>query len=590
MKRPEQHETDSQGDAIFRAAFADWAVNPSEHDYGWDYIVEVFRNGASTGVLFAAQLKSSRETAYSSDGSFISQPLSRDAAEYLALQLRQPTFLFHADVHTKRLYWSAIQLDQRLMAALERGDRRNLTVRVPTVNVLPDNINGFSRDLADSHKVIVRRALLGATAVDFADAMRGQPAEAVTQFAVNLHRKGFCLELQAAHEQMRRGDLAGAIAAVRKVLSNSSDDIEVQFNATLELGELEAIELSRSDKPQNMVPERKLITARELCRIAKRTPRHLHWFARLMRRSAELGVTVHKIAGISMSWYAHSQRGDDPLWVAVLSVQLGESLLTAHRKHRDAVRLANAIARSPFRWVTARPVVDIAVQITTLAGLLDSTGFAEPAGDYRASALQLFKFGTAIATENQNMDELYNALANARMLESKKDGEIFQWIRSISNQWPETSEYRQAMEDLLSRWSARQEGVVFEGDVSVHPRQIHYNILASHGIDPTKEPWTTYIDRAIKDEDPTRVLKTCQHKEIYRHPIRNRMLDRLALEHANPKILKCEHYNYSLEGLDLDGIDERFRKQHCNTCLVRVPRPADWAYYDTPSSEDRGGQ
>jgi hypothetical protein len=42
LKRPEQHVTDSQGDAIFRRAFARWAANGSERDYGWDYVVEVF--------------------------------------------------------------------------------------------------------------------------------------------------------------------------------------------------------------------------------------------------------------------------------------------------------------------------------------------------------------------------------------------------------------------------------------------------------------------------------------------------------------------------------------------------------------------
>ena len=49
MKRPEQHSTDSQADAIFRDAFSEWAVNGSQRDYGWDYVVEVFRNKESTG-------------------------------------------------------------------------------------------------------------------------------------------------------------------------------------------------------------------------------------------------------------------------------------------------------------------------------------------------------------------------------------------------------------------------------------------------------------------------------------------------------------------------------------------------------------
>jgi hypothetical protein len=57
LKRPEQHETDSAADALFRNVFHHWAVTPSERDYGWDHVVEVFRNRESTGILFNGQLR-----------------------------------------------------------------------------------------------------------------------------------------------------------------------------------------------------------------------------------------------------------------------------------------------------------------------------------------------------------------------------------------------------------------------------------------------------------------------------------------------------------------------------------------------------
>ena len=137
MKRPEQHETDSAADTIFRAVFTKWAVTPSERDYGWDYVVEFFKEHQSTGMLFTGQPKGSSHTEYSADGSFISQLSEQDSADYLARQLQQPTFLFHVDVNAKKLSWSAIQLDQKVLAAIEQGDTKSLTVRIPTSNVLP---------------------------------------------------------------------------------------------------------------------------------------------------------------------------------------------------------------------------------------------------------------------------------------------------------------------------------------------------------------------------------------------------------------------------------------------------------------------
>jgi hypothetical protein len=167
LKRPQQHVTDSRGNALFRQAFAEWTVNPSEQDYGWDYIVERFKDGTSTGLLFSAQLKSSTHTQYSSDGSFISQPLERKAADYLARQLQIPSFLFHAGVNREKLFWNAIQLDEPIRAALESSNTDQFTVRIRTSNVLPDKLERFVTDLIASQNAIVRRILLGTNAADF---------------------------------------------------------------------------------------------------------------------------------------------------------------------------------------------------------------------------------------------------------------------------------------------------------------------------------------------------------------------------------------------------------------------------------------
>ncbi len=580
MKRPEQHVTDSRGDAIFRGAFADWAVNASELDYGWDYVVEVFRNGASTGLTFSAQLKSSLHTKYSSDGTFISQSLERQAAYYLARQLHQPSFLFHADVNAQKLFWSAIQLDEAVLTALEQGETESLTVRIPSVNSLPARFDQFLADLTRSQTIAVSRLLLGTKAADFVDAMRGRPIERIAEVAADLHEKGFRLDLQAAHDQMRARNLPGALATVTSVLANSKGYLEVQFNATLQLGEIEALELMRSDKPQSLTADRKLATAWALCQIAKRTPRHLHLFAQTTRKAAELGVAVQKVVGLLMSWKGHLHKGDDPLWFAALTFQLNKGLLDANRKYRQSLRLVRATAGSQYRWIISRPIVEIAIAITTLAGLLESANLPEVAKEYRASAFQLFKFAAAIAIENRNMDELFDAVLYARMLEKEKDGEVIRWIRSIVDGWREDSEYRKNAEELIQRWLRRQDGETFEGDIQTNNRQVHQNILTSAGIDPTREPWVSFIDLAIKDDDPTRILKECREKLISYHPRSDPMLARLGLERANPKIIRCGLHGYALGCPDLDGINARFNERHCNTCPDRAPRADDWKFYD----------
>ncbi len=581
MKRPEQHVTDSQGDAIFRWEFAKWAVNGSERDYGWDYVVEVFRNGTSTGLTFNAQLKSSLHTEYSSDGVFISQSLDQDAADYLARQLHQPTFLFHADVNAQELFWSAIQVDEAVLTALGRRETQSLTVRIPTANNLRERFDQFLGDLRRSQTIVLSRLLLGTKAGDFVDAMLGRPIEWIAEVAADFHEKGFRLDLQKAHDHMRRGDLPGAIATVKRVLGNSIGYLEVQFNATLQLGEFEALQLMRSDRPQRLVADRKLATAEALCKIAKRAPRHLHLYAQTTRKAAQLAIAVHKVLGLLMSWKGHLRKSDDPLWLAVLSFQVNEGLLAAHQRYRQALRLAGATAGSQYRRVISRPIVDIASEITKLAAVLEKTSayFTDAATVYRASAFQLFKFAAAIATENRSMDDLWHALMMARTLKAQKGGEVFQWIRSIVDQWEKNSEHRRSAEELLERWTRRKDGVAFEGDIQTNFQQIHQNILTSAGIDPTEEPWVSLIDLAIKDDDPTRVLKECQRKQISYHPLGDPMLARLGLERANPKIISCGLHRHSLGGRELDGTNARFNERYCRSCPDREPRTDDWQFY-----------
>ena len=584
MKRPEQHITDSQADAIFQAVFAEWSVNGSKRDYGWDHVVEVFRNGESTGFLFNGQLKGSRQTAYSADGTFISQELELDSADYLARQLRQPTFLFHADVEAKKLFWSAIQLDQKVLEALAPGRTKSLTVRIPTANILPDQFESFLRDLMKAQVVVVSRILLGTKPIEFVDAMASQPIERISEVAEDLHEKGFHLELQAAFLQRKGGDIAGAIDAITKVAvrASAAGYVEVHFNAIFQAGELEWVQMTKSDVPQARVADKKLATALELCRIAKRDPKHLHLFAQITRKAAELGVAVHKTFGLLMSWRAHMMRGDDPVWLAVLSFQLQQSLLVAHRRYNQSLRLAQATAKSRFRSVTSRPIAEIAIAIGTLAHLLDRCGFQDAGLQYVQSAFSLLKFSAAIATENESMDELFNAVMHARTLERDTGGEMFKWVRSVIEQWPEDSPYRKNAEELMDRAVARKNGAKFDGDIETTRRQIHNNILTSAGIDPTTEPWASYIELAIKDDDPTRVLIDCQHKVVMKHPGGDPMLDRLALERANPKIIFCDQHRYALGGRELDNIDREFKTRFCDSCSDRIPRPADWTFYDEP--------
>jgi hypothetical protein len=580
VKRPPQHQTDDKGDAIFRDAFAQWAVNASEKDYGWDYVVEVFRDNVSTGLLFNAQLKSSTVTAYSADETFISQSLEMDAAEYLARTLQQPTFLFHADVEKKRLFWSAVQLDDAVIGSLDKGETQSLTVRISTANQLPGGFGHFLDDLRKAHHIVVSRTLMVANDTDFVDAMRGRPIEKVDDVAGDLHEKAFRLEMQTAYEILRTEDVAEAARRLKSILANPAASLAVRFNVTNLLGDVEWKGLMRSSEPQSVAADRRLLTGRELCAMTRKGPKHLRLFALITRTAAELGIINQKHLGLTMNWKAHRELGEDPLWVAILSHKLDVSIAAAGRKYKQALRLAGITARSPFRWIAPLAIIKVAKEITVLAGLLESADFDTAGQQFRNSAFQIFRMAAEIAIETKNIDAIFEVAIGVLVIETSENGEILAWSRSIVSQWKAESEYRKRAEEFTARTIQRLRGVRFETDIRTTDRQVHENLLAAFGLDPRLPRWAGMIDLALKDADLGRVLKPCEHTFVSAGPGNDLMLDRLGLQAAGHKTLHCTLHGYEVSGPTLDSVNDVFTRDHCNSCPDKAPRAADWVFSD----------
>jgi hypothetical protein len=74
ITKPEQHDIDLAGKRLLREALESlkWVVNEVEKDYGIDFNVQVFEGRSPTGDWFHVQLKSSADSEYSADSSFIS--------------------------------------------------------------------------------------------------------------------------------------------------------------------------------------------------------------------------------------------------------------------------------------------------------------------------------------------------------------------------------------------------------------------------------------------------------------------------------------------------------------------------------------
>src|SRR5262249_39029834 len=233
MKRPEQHVIDSRGDALLRNVFAPTgcAINGVEKDYGWDYDIEIFKDGESTGFNFKVQLKSSTVTDSSADGLFISQELTLDQAHYLAEQQIAPTVLIHADLNANRLYWNAVQLDPLLRKAILARTTKSTRVRIPITNVLPETMNDLFVALIEAQKILAVKTLQLSESSKFVDLMRRQQILDSDEVIKDLQEKAHRLQLFRAHDLFREGKQSEARSKAESLINGTDVAIELRFSA-----------------------------------------------------------------------------------------------------------------------------------------------------------------------------------------------------------------------------------------------------------------------------------------------------------------------------------------------------------------------
>ncbi len=210
VKRPEQHQTDSEGRALLLQTFAalGWTVNPITEDYGRDFDVEIFHSRQSTGKIFSVQLKSSIAPAYSATTEFISQELESNSAQYLALEMHQPVLLITADVTVHRIFWAAPQMDFAFIKDLsERPDAKTFTLRVPVMNELPATEDLLLGTLGEVEALLASRFRIGAPTIASPEA--GQAQLAPLASSRNPREKSDLPDLKLADELSGTSDLEG---------------------------------------------------------------------------------------------------------------------------------------------------------------------------------------------------------------------------------------------------------------------------------------------------------------------------------------------------------------------------------------------
>ena len=95
-------------------------------------------------------------------------------------------------------------------------------------------------------------------------------------------------------------------------------------------------------------------------------------------------------------------------------------------------------------------------------------------------------------------------------------------------------------------------------------------------LEDDNDPVAQTINLAIRDLNPERILKFCEHLHILYTDVGGIIAQMYGLGSAGGKLLYCDIKDKAIQGMQFDGILEVFKWRLCEGCEKQSPRPEDW--------------
>ncbi|HYM77117.1 MAG TPA: DUF4365 domain-containing protein [Candidatus Dormibacteraeota bacterium] len=586
VERAKQHVVSAEGERLLRGYLQPrgWVVRKVEQseDYGIDFEVEVFSDEGdhfrSTGFIFKVQLKSSGKSRYLKSDSCVCSEIKKKHLAYYLNELKVPVIVIHADVNGKRLFWAAPQFDEQLRRLADPQSEAKVTLRIRTANELPTSIERMLRDVNRVATMIATRTVVSAPIPEFLSGLRSDVAgEALAR---DLRDRSDAVRL---HE-LQRLFLARAYdkgeEVINQVLSDKQSSIQNKFWALLEQERITTRKLFDARSPQSHRPDATLAIARKLQTLTRSGPPELKLAALMTRVAAQLDVLTHRAFGLFMNCRTHQESGLE-MWRVYAALEKARTEQLLRRKYNQAVRLARYAMNSKYRNSLPAALVRIVQGVPPYLIVLDREGRKNEALQYRQSGFQVLQLAAWIAHRIGEHNVVKFAASLAVQISKEDFTDPSDWAHQTIKKIDD-SEERFDAEQLLSRAQARKDGIDQEGDILTTHQQIYENMATSLGI-PLEEPshpLTRMFYAGVKDSDPTRALRHCEHSFVSLTQISllaHTLGQQLGLP-IGPKLMECSKHGYIYRAGSLDDAYQGFNTRFCQSCPDRRPHPEGWEY------------
>lgn len=565
-----------------------WAVRDQQdqEDYGIDYEIELIDpTDYPTGFIFKVQQKGALRHRRTATGDHLTYSLPTTKLQYHLCQLDIPSVLVLVDVQEERAYWAPLQinrpLEKALRDALDAG-QQSITIHVPTANELRATADVLLRAVSDSMKAILVRNVRNVSSGGFVRAAAEHLDLDTVAESVRRHHEA--LRCEQIQQLIGREEFDEAQDLAQRILDSPAESLDARFAAGVDIERI-AVGVARL-KGDHAAVERHAGLRHE---IANRllalvrvpgAPQHLRVYARFLMRAARLRLAVERDFGLFLNWRINEQSGD-AFWKEILRfarTQAANEVVPHLRKAQHCVVL---MIKRAHLSVLAESWARLAGDLAPFVSRLRYEELNESADSIISWLDAVGTIAVDVSRRQKNWADM--GLCAVVTAQLARPGDPV----SLSERLNRASEIVSLIEDEEQRRAALEFLAEFEATVSQgpppmtveHEAAIVQKMAAAlgHDVSEPADPVSEIINIGLRDLNPERVLKNCQHLfvSLGSHGLPGEWL---GLPTAGSKWLQCVKFGYAIGGMQLDGIYETFYDQHCKGCSHCLPHPEGWKW------------
>lgn len=561
-----------------------------QEDFGIDYELEITDpDDQPTGLIFKIQQKGVESASLSKDKTWVSfSGLPVAKMTYYLQKVHIPVFFVLVDVATKSVWWAGLhgnpEIEKEYVQAC-KAEQKTMTVRLRVGNSLPDTFHQMITEVADARLAIILSMLRDGNFERLISiAKKTGHLEAAAESIETQHN---LFRSEQIEDLIRRGDAKTAFNQSKSIFESESETFPMRFASALNLIRLFPATLDGQIESQRLelVIRYRVRIAMQLQSLSRRRSvrQDLRIYASILHRAARLRYAAQRDLGLHMALKAQDATGDDltrAMTKARKTDEAGRVVNEFRHIQRRFMQLIDKKAYhliapawnlmasdiSPFvarlqddQLIDARDQIiewldatfDLAMETTRACKDWPSIGMCT------VGRLQSFWIFSNDKGRNATLKE-----------ENLKTLELIPEIH-VRQHWTQRhNEYA----DLLA--SSHRQNPSSEDEESVI-RQMATSLGVN--FDDPNDQYARVIEVGLRDRNPGRVLKNCQHLRVRIDAcgVPARML---GLPAAGFKTVYCSKFGCAVSALSLDDAYAMLHEDECIKCTECLPHRSDWEW------------